>query len=73
MNHMDFTENGRDFRLFRQGPDLSCPEGTMVVLYERTSPEYTKLFDRVAGAGDDIEKIVNEAKQIAKSSDSELR
>ena len=59
---MDFTENGKFYRLIKQGPDIASPEGVMVALFHKTNPKYIKLFEKLVAPGQTEETVVNEAK-----------
>ena len=63
---MDFTENGKDYRLIKQGPDIASPEGVTVALFHKTHPKYTKLFEKLVAPNETEEDVVNEAKQHMK-------
>ncbi len=59
--YIDFTEGGKQYRVFIQGPDVVSPEGVTVALFLGSH----KLWDRLLAPGDQEEEAVEHAKQIA--------
>jgi len=67
MSYIDFTENGKDYRMITQGPDIESPEGVTIALFYKTKLRYEELFRSAAVVmGEDVERMKNEAKIVMK-------